>query len=168
MRWGSVQAPPRKTAPSFLPCPTRQVSLVVVQTNMAISPWNSFARIDSPDGRFTAVYEDAMEIAMGAPTRGVLKISEKQTGRCIAELANANGSFIWCSDSAVLAFPQWTPERMQKLVFVRVPQGTTHPMKREYRVLQLDSFEQGVLQGVDSPIHQPSKLTIRLCGKDDQ
>lgn len=127
---------------------------------MAISAWDSFAKKESPDGRFIATYNDAMEIAMGAPTRGVIKISEKKDGAIIAALGDANGSFIWSADSSSLAFPRWTRSRMQQLVIVRLPQGKIEPLEGEYRVLELESFDQDLIEGIDSPIHRPSKVSI--------
>ena len=130
---------------------------------MPISPWDYFVQMDSPNGHFAAIYDDAMEIAMGAPTRGVLKISEKQSGRCIVQVTNANASFVWSSDSAALAVPQWTPKRMQQLLIVSIPHGTIKPINGNYRVLQLASFHEGMVAGVDSPIHRPTKIAVKAA-----
>jgi hypothetical protein len=134
----------------------------VEQKIMAISAWDSFAKKESPDGRFIATYDDAMEVAMGAPTRGVIKISEKRGGATIAALSDANGSFIWSADSSSLAFPHWTRSRMQQLVVVRLPQGITEPLEGEYRVLELESFDHDLIEGIDSPIHHPSKVSVSV------
>ena len=73
---------------------------------MAISPWHDEAKQDSPDGRFVAVYDRAMEIAMGGPTVGRLIIKAKNNNARIAEFPDANGSFVWAVDSSALAFPR--------------------------------------------------------------
>jgi len=71
----------------------------------SISPWSSEVHITSPDGKTTAVIEDAMEVGMGAPTAGLLRLSNGMTfERC-------NPSLVWSADSAYLAVPQWMPDR---------------------------------------------------------
>ena len=125
---------------------------------MPISAWDSFAKADSPNGQFAAVYDDAMEIAMGAPMSGVLKITEKKTGNCIAELSSANGSFVWASDSSALAFPRWTRKKMQQLIVLLLPEGKALPLAGEYHVLELGSFYDGLIEGIDSPIHHPAPV----------
>ena len=127
---------------------------------MATSPWDDFVKKESPDGRFLAVYDRAMEVAMGAPTRGVIKISEMKDGTEIIELGNANASFVWSSDSSAIAFPRWTQSRKQQLVVVRFPQCKIEPFDTEYRVLELESFDGDMIQGIDSPIHRPSKVCV--------
>lgn len=129
---------------------------------MPISAWDSFAKADSPNGRFTAAYDDATEIAMGAPTSGVITVTEKQTGSCIAELRSTNGSFVWASDSSALAFPRWTRSKMQQLVVLRLSDGTTEPLTGEYRVLELGAFHENVIEGIDSPIHLPAVVRVDL------
>jgi hypothetical protein len=118
---------------------------------MAISPWHDEAKQDSPDGRFVAVYDRAMEIAMGGPTVGRLIIKAKNNNARIAEFPDANGSFVWAVDSSALAFPRWTPERMQRLMLIHVSTGTPVTLPGEYSVLQLQSFRDGLIVGVDSP-----------------
>jgi len=127
---------------------------------MATSAWESFVEKDSPDRRYLAVYGDAKEIAMGAPTCGVIKIFEKKEGSIIIELLDASASFVWSTDSSSLAFPRWTRSKMQQLVLVRLPQGKIEPLKGEYSVLELESFADGLILGVDSPIHRPSNVSV--------
>lgn len=127
---------------------------------MKTSPWTAFAKAESPDGRYTAVYNDAMEIGMGAPTRGVISVTEKSSGNCLFQLNDTNGSFVWSTDSSVIAFPRWTTKRMQQLVLLFSPNLTTEPLTGEYRVLELYSFKGGVIEGIDSPIHQPTAISV--------
>jgi hypothetical protein len=129
---------------------------------MAISPWHDSAAQDSPDGQFVAVYKDAMEIAMGGPTVGKLVISVKDVNTRIAEFPDANSSFVWSDDSTTLAFPRWTHDRLQRLTIVRVPSGRTSTLPEIYSVLELDSFRDGLVIGVDSPIHQPREIRVTI------
>jgi hypothetical protein len=138
------------------------MSWIVGQKKMAISPWDSFARQESPDGRYVAVYDGGMEIAMGGPTHGLLKITEKKSGDSVIELSDANGSFVWSSDSGALALPRWIPGRNQKLVVVRLDTGRHESTDGEYRVLELSSFVDGVVIGIDSPIHRPVEICVSV------
>jgi hypothetical protein len=129
---------------------------------MAISPWDSFAMQESPDGRYVAVYDRGMEIAMGGPTHGVLKIIEKKSGDSVIELSDANGSFVWSDDSESLAVPRWIRGRNQELVVVRLDTGRHESLHGVYRVLELSSFVEGVVAGVDSPIHRPVEIRVSV------
>lgn len=125
-----------------------------------ISPWSWEAELASPDGQVTARIVDAGEIAMGAPTSGRLVLSTGQT------VESCNPSMVWSHDSRFLAVPRWTPGREQQLVIVDVRRRTVRVLPGIYRVLQLDSFDGGVVRGVDSPIHQPRAIALPV-GQDD-
>jgi len=126
------------------------------ETPPPIDPWYAYARCSSPDGKFTAVIEEAFEIAMGAPTSGTLKISNGQ------EIEHCNPSFIWSDDSRYLAVPQWTPSRMQHLLIIDVVDERTFVAAGEYRVLELKEFSGGVVRGTDSPVHKPRDVEVDI------
>jgi len=132
---------------------------------MSISPWDNHAEQESPDGRYTAVYDEAMEIAMGAPTRGTLTVREKGCDKPLLQIPDASGSFIWSSDSSAIAYPRWTPGRKQTLWLATLPGGRTEQIQGHFRVLQLESFTNGLLTGTDSPIHQSEEIAIQLPGQ---
>ena len=120
------------------------------------SPWADSADRVSPDGRYQAVITDAHEIRMGAPTSGTLVIIDKQNGdRIVRRHEGCNASFVWSSNSDALAVPQWTRDLTQRLIIIHVPMGTVTMLPHEFRVLELHSFEDAVVRGVDSPIHMP-------------
>ena len=124
--------------------------------SMALSPWTDAAVLVSPDGRCTARITDAMEIAMGGPTAGELRLSNG------FRLSGCSPAMVWSDDSAYLAVPQWTRTRSQRLAIVSVHARTVHYGPGEYRVLQLERFEGGLVQGVDSPIHRPRRVQWRV------
>ena len=129
-----------------------------------ISPWAESADRVSPDGRFQAIVRHASEIAMGAPTSGALVIRDSRDGgRVVRELESCSPSFVWSDRSDALAVPQWTRDRMQRLLIVPLPRGVVTTLPDEYRVLELHAFEDGVVSGVDSPIHMPR--LIRVAGR---
>ena len=100
---------------------------------------------------------------MGAPTSGTLVISDNfHGGRIHARLESCSPSFVWSSDSRALAVPQWTPSRQQRMSIVSVPSGTVRPVADEFRVLELHSFEQGMVRGVDSPIYMPRSFEFSV------
>jgi hypothetical protein len=110
----------------------------------------------SPDGRWTAEIADASEIAMGAPTSGTLRLSDGRT------LEGCNPSMVWSTDSRFLAVPVWTRDRKQRLCLLEVPNGDARCAARLYRVLELKSFSDGVVEGIDSPIHRPRRVRVAV------
>jgi hypothetical protein len=119
-----------------------------------ISPWHAETiRVSSPDGSMSATLHEPGEIAMGAPTFGELRVSNGQFA------SGCNPSLVWSDDSRYLAVPQWF-DREQRLLIL-----DTHSRKRAfapdtYRVLELHSFDGGLVAGVDSPIYAPRPLAF--------
>ena len=122
----------------------------------AISPWADQVNLSSPDGKTTAAIHDAAEVGMGAPTSGRLRLSNGLT------FESCNPSLVWSSDSVYLAVPQWTPLRNQRLLIISVTRRRHGYGPGEYRVLRLESFERGVIRGIDSPVHQPRPVRVDL------
>jgi hypothetical protein len=124
-----------------------------------ISPWETSTAVLSPDGRYLASIPVAWEIAMGAPTSGTLTVSDvRDASAFMVEVDACNPSLVWSADSRAVAVPQWTPERKQRLCVVSVPSGEVSWLDEEFRVLELRSFEDGRVQGVDSPVHEARAL----------
>lgn len=122
--------------------------------NMNISPWLRSVELTSPDGEFLASIKDAVEIAMGGPTSGLLRFSNGFT------VGGCNPSIVWSSDSKYLAVPQWAVDRTQQLLVAEPAARRTRMMPGSYRVLRLESFAGGVIRGVDSPIYMPARLEV--------
>lgn len=128
-----------------------------------ISPWTDAADCISPDGRFRASISGAGEICMGGPTCGTLVISEnRKGGQVMARVELCSPSFVWSSDSRALAVPQWRKDRSQRLCVVSVPAGVVRAAPGTFAVLELHAFEQGIVRGVDSPIHLPESFAITV------
>ncbi|HEX2100563.1 MAG TPA: hypothetical protein VHF69_07875 [Candidatus Synoicihabitans sp.] len=128
---------------------------------MAISPWVDAASAESPDGRFVAIYDQAGEVAMGGPTAGRLVIKSRESGKRVAEYTDAGASFVWSADSSAVAFPRWTFDRMQHLAVLKLAPKELTTLNGLYSVLQLHSFSDGVIVGIDSPIHCPREVRVR-------
>ncbi len=91
---------------------------------------------------------------MGAPTRGTLVISNGMSyQRC-------NPSIVWSDDSQYLAVPQWTHYRNQRLLVISLKQESSGYAPGLFRVLELHSFLNGKIKGIDSPIYQPREIEI--------
>ena len=119
-----------------------------------ISPWTGSVYLTSPDGKLTAAINDAGEVGQGAPTSGILNISNGLSyQRC-------NPSIVWSDDSQYLAVPQWTRERDQRLLVISLEQKFSGYARGLFRVLELHSFLNGKIKGIDSPIYQPREIEI--------
>jgi len=129
---------------------------IATSTPMSISPWADKAQITSPDGRWIASIAEAGEIGMGAPTLGVLRISNGLTR------PSCNPFMVWSSDSEYLAVPQWTRDRRQRLMIISFSRRASRYGPGEYRVLELESFESGVVRGIDSPAHLPAPIQVDI------
>jgi tetratricopeptide (TPR) repeat protein len=125
-----------------------------------ISPWADHVELASPDGKTTAVIHDAMEIAMGAPTSGTLRLSSGLTRN------HCNPSMVWSSDSEYLAAPQWTQTMNQRLMIISLSRRLHRYASGQYRVLQLESFDNGVIRGIDSPAHLPAPIQVDISKID--
>ena len=119
-----------------------------------ISPWNPFDRLKSPDGAHTAVYKEWGEIAMGGPISGSLVLPG---GR---RIDGCNCSVVWSDDSRCIAIPCWTEHRQQRLLIVDIQERRFCYAEGIYSVLELHSFRDGIVQGIDSPIHRPEEVRI--------
>ena len=95
---------------------------------------------------------------MGAPTSGDLWISNSMTREA------CNPSMVWSDDSEYLAVPQWTKGRMQRLMIISVERRMSRYLEGQFRVLELHAFRNGVVSGVDSPIHLPHSFHLNAAG----
>ena len=120
-----------------------------------ISPWSSSAFLKSPDGRFTAAFEYASEVCQGGPTYGVVTLSNGVT------FDSCNASFVWSQDSKYLAVPQWTHYREQRLLVINAELRTFQLLSEVFQVLELHSFTAGVVEGIDSPVYKPKRVSIK-------
>lgn len=121
-----------------------------------ISAWTYSLYSTSPNDQITAVIDKASEIGQGAPTSGILKLSNGLIfQRC-------NPSAVWSDDSKFLAVPQWTERNMQRLLVISIEQASVGYAPDIFRVLELHSFSEGKIKGIDSPIHKPRKIEIDL------
>ncbi len=121
---------------------------------MAISAWNWTVSLESPDGSHNATIDHADEIGMGGPTSGELVISNGQS------FPDCSPSIAWASNSRFLAVPQWQTGRRQRLLIISIEHNKTHLLDREYTVLEIESFIDDVVHGINSPAHNPTPVAV--------
>ena len=128
-----------------------------VSTETPISPWSYSAFLVSPDGKFAAKFEYGSEVCQGGPTYGVVTLSNGMT------FDGCNASFVWSTDSKYLAVPQWTHYREQRLLVINVEERTFKLLPEVFQVLELHTFTDGVVEGIDSPVYEPRPVRIKTA-----
>ena len=152
------------------------------------SAWNYKANACSSDGKFSAKFEGC-EIAMGAPTLGELRlfINSKHYLNLKNELSNhaktssvdqnlvkdgsadqillserATACFLFSDDYKFLAFSEWTADKMQIIKVVRLADMSIKTDNNRKRVVEFLSFDDGLLEILDSPIFMPKNYTLDI------
>lgn len=152
------------------------------------SAWDYEANACSSDGKFSAKFEGC-EVAMGAPTLGELRlfINSKHCLNLKNEPSNhaktssmdknlvkddiahqillserATACFLFSEDSKFLAFSEWTTDKMQIVKVVRLADMSIKTAGKPKRVVEFLSFDDGVLEILDSPIFMPKNYTLDI------
>ena len=150
--------------------------------------WDYEANACSKDGKFSAKFE-GYEVAMGAPTRGELRlfIKGKHYLNLKNELSNhakissvnqnlvkdgsthqillserATACFLFSKDSRFLAFCEWTTDKMQIVKILRLADMSIKTDNKRKRVVEFLSFDDGILEILDSPIFMPKNYTLDI------
>ncbi len=124
------------------------------------NPWNfqnSDKKLISADNIHKVVYENLKEIAMGAPIGGKCFI-EKDNGQKIKINNWCAGPPVWETEGQLLAIPIWTRKffkgTVQQIGIVNLITKELKIFSKTFKVLDLCSFEKGMIYGYDSPIHK--------------
>lgn len=153
------------------------------------SAWDYEANACSSDGKFSAKFEGC-EVAMGAPTLGELRlfINSKHYLNLKNELSNhakrlsnldqnlvkdyiahqillserAAACFLFSGDSKFLAFSEWTADKMQIIKVVRLADMSIKTDNKRKRVVEFLSFDDGLLEILDSPIFMTKNYTLDI------
>ncbi|WP_462105587.1 flagellar protein [Campylobacter concisus] len=153
------------------------------------SAWDYEANACSKDGKFSAKFEGC-EVAMGAPTLGELRLfinsehfinlknkpsnHEKRLLNLDQNLVKdddvlqillserATACFLFSGDSKFLAFSEWTADKMQIIKVVRLADMSIKTAGKPKRVVEFLSFNDGVLEILDSPIFMPKNYTLDI------
>ena len=152
------------------------------------SAWDYEANACSSDGKFSAKFEGC-EVAMGAPTLGKLRlfINSEHYLNLKNELSNhektssldqnlvkdddalqillserATACFLFSDDSKFLAFSEWTTDKMQIVKILRLADMSIKTDNKRKRVVEFLSFDDGLLEILDSPIFMPKNYTLDI------
>ncbi|QPI06735.1 flagellar protein [Campylobacter concisus] len=152
------------------------------------SAWDYEANACSSDGKFSAKFEGC-EVAMGAPTLGELRlfVNSEHYLNLKNELSNhakissvnqnlvkdgsthkillserATACFLFSKDSKFLAFSEWSADKMQIIKVVRLADMSIKTDNKRKRVVEFISFDDGVLEILDSPIFMPKNFTLDI------
>lgn len=151
--------------------------------------WDYEANACSKDGKFSAKFEGC-EVAMGAPTLGELRLFvnsehyinlKNEPSSHKKRLLNldqnlvkdddvlqillserATACFLFSGDSKFLAFSEWTADKMQIIKVVRLADMSIKTAGKPKRVVEFLSFNDGVLEILDSPIFMPKNYTLDI------
>ena len=152
------------------------------------SAWDYEANACSSDGNFSAKFEGC-EVAMGAPTLGELRLfinsehclnlKNEPSNHAKTSLMDKNlvkddiadqillseratACFLFSEDSKFLAFSEWTADKMQIVKVVRLADMSIKTDNNRKRVVEFLSFDDGVLEILDSPIFMPKNYTLDI------
>ena len=140
--------------------------------------WDYEANACSKDAKFSAKFEGC-EVAMGAPTLGELRLfaNSEHYINLKNKLSNlvkdddalqillserATACFLFSDDSKFLAFSEWTADKMQIIKVVRLADMRIKTAGKPKRVVEFLSFDDGVLEILDSPIFMPKNYTLDI------
>ena len=74
----------------------------------------------------------------------------------------ATACFLFSDDSKFLAFSEWTADKMQIVKVVRLADMSIKTAGKPKRVVKFLSFDDGLLEILDSPIFMPKNYTLDI------
>ncbi len=74
----------------------------------------------------------------------------------------ATACFLFSEDSKFLAFSEWTADKMQIVKVVHLADMSIKTDNRRKRVVEFLSFDDGLLEILDSPIFMPKNYTLDI------
>lgn len=123
------------------------------------TPWDNEVEIKSPDRLKTLQYK-GFEVRMGAPTMGQLCLIIDDKNVIISDRTAA--SFIWSENSEYIAYSEWTKEFKQIIRIYNINKKIYTTIHHEMRVIQFHSFNNMIIEGIDSPIYNTTKFKINV------
>jgi hypothetical protein len=112
----------------------------------------------------TLEYSNLYEIGMGAPISGICKLNKNGGNIIIA--VNCGGPALWNESGLKLAIPIWENSflrgKIQKIGIVDLEKNTLTKYKKKFRVLNLESFNNNKITGIDSPIHKSKTIEFNI------
>jgi hypothetical protein len=105
----------------------------------------------------TLEYSNQNEIEMREPISGICKLSKKGVNDFIIG-NNCGGPAVWNESGLKIAIPFWEKSffkgKFQRIGILDLEKQTLTKYKKEFRILNLISFKNKLIKGIDSPIHK--------------
>lgn len=131
------------------------------------TPWdfhNNDKKAFSPKGTQKLIYGDLNEIAMGAPIGGQCYL-ETEDKKKIKIHDWCGGPPAWDTDGDLVAIPIWTRKflrTVQQIGIVDTIKGELKIFKKTFDVLDIRTFDKGIIYGYDSPIYKTKTVTFDI------
>jgi len=124
-----------------------------------LPPWRRSHEAASPDGRWRAALDNAVEIFMSGPTKGTLRIHG------LVDIPDCSPDFLWSDDSRFLAAPQWKYKfrPRARILIVDTEERIVYAARTRLKIALLETFDNGILTGLESPVHEPRPFTIAIA-----
>ena len=110
-------------------------------------------------------YSSLCEIGMGAPISGICKLRKKD-GSAFLVGENCGGPSLWNESGLKVAVPFWEKSffrgKIQKIGIVDLEKNTLTKFKKKFRVLNLETFENNKIKGIDSPIYKSKTIEFEI------
>jgi hypothetical protein len=126
---------------------------------------NSDKKLTSTFKDFKIEYGILTEIAMGAPLGGqCFLVTEKGDKFCLNKWCG--GPPIWDKSGKQVAIPIWKRTflkgTIQKIIVLNIETGELIKFKKQFNVLDLRTFDNGIISGYDNPKYKPKMIQFDL------
>lgn len=131
------------------------------------TPWdfsNEDENLSSPDGHHRLAYSELSEIAMGGPIGGKCFLLYPDKSK-LKVSDWAGGPAVWETNGRRVALPVWTMRRDQRLAVADLDARTLTIYSQKFRVLNLTTFDEGIIIGQDSPIHLTTTIQFATASE---
>ena len=117
------------------------------------------------DNNATLEYSNLNEIGIGAPISGICNLTKKGINNILIG-KNCGGPAVWNEVGLKIAIPIWE-KSFFKGIFQRIgvfdlEKQTLTKYKKKFRVLDLRTFNDNLIKGVDSPIHKMESVEFNI------
>ncbi|OUT15403.1 flagellar protein [Campylobacter concisus] len=124
------------------------------------SAWDYEANVCSSDGKFSAKFEGC-EVAKRLSNFDQNLVKDDDALQILLS-ERATACFLFSEDSKFLAFSEWTADKMQIVKVVHLADMSIKTDNRRKRVVEFLSFDDGLLEILDSPIFMPKNYTLDI------
>ncbi len=105
----------------------------------------------------TLEYSNLNEVGMGGPINGNCKLKKDGKKNLIVG-NNCGGPALWNESGLKVVIPIWEKSlfkgTFQRIAILDLEKQTLTKYKKKFRVLNLRSFKNNLIEGIDSPIHK--------------